>query len=68
VQGSVAVAFSIDRSGNVLDARIVQTSGSSHLDEEARAVVRRASPIPSPPAGLPGSQLDLTLPIQFRIR
>jgi protein TonB len=67
-QGSVAVAFSIDRSGNVLDVRIVQTSGSTHLDEEALAVVKRASPIPSPPAGLPGSKLDLTLPIQFRIR
>lgn len=68
VQGSVAITFSIDRSGNVLDARILQTSGSTHLDEEALAVVRRASPIPSPPAGLPGSKLDLTLPIQFRIR
>lgn len=68
IQGAVAVTFSIDRAGNVLDARIVKTSGSTILDEEALAVVRRASPIPTPPAALPGAKLDLTLPIQFRIR
>jgi protein TonB len=68
IQGSVSVTFSIDRAGSVLDARILTGSGSSFLDEEALAVVRRASPLPSPPAAMVGAQLDLTLPIQFRIR
>lgn len=68
IQGAVSVAFSIDRTGNVLDARIVNSSGSSFLDEEALAVLRRASPLPAPPAAMPGAALDLTLPIHFRVR
>jgi protein TonB len=65
IQGAVSVAFSIDRTGNVLDARIVTSSGSSLLDEEALAVLRRASPLPAPPAAMPGTALDLTVPIHF---
>ncbi len=68
IQGAVSVTFSIDRAGSVLDARILASSGSSFLDEEALAVVRRASPLPSPPAAMAGAQLNLTLPIQFHIR
>jgi protein TonB len=68
IQGAVSVAFTIDRTGSVLDAHVTHSSGSSHLDDEALAVLRRASPLPAPPSGLAGTTLDLTLPIQFRIR
>jgi protein TonB len=65
VQGSVTVIFSIDRDGNVLEAQIAKSSGSSHLDEEALAVLRRASPVPAPP---PAVGLSLKLPIHFHIK
>lgn len=67
-QGSVMVSFSIDREGRVISASIQRSSGSSVLDEEGLAVLQRASPLPAPPAQMAGARLDLTLPIQFRIR
>jgi protein TonB len=67
-QGSVLVEFTIDRAGNVVASRVVQRSGSTFLDEEAIAVLQRASPLPRPPADMTGELFPLTLPIQFRIK
>jgi protein TonB len=63
--GTVQVAFSIDRGGRVLSARLVRGSGDSALDEEAVAMIRRASPVPAPPDGLGGSSIALAVPIRF---
>jgi protein TonB len=68
VQGAVSVAFTIDRTGSVLDVRITSSSGSPVLDEEALAVVRRASPLPPPPSTMKDAALHLTLPVEFKIR
>lgn len=68
VQGAVTVLFAIDRDGNVLEARVAHSSGSSFLDDEALAVLRRASPVPAPPPAVAGAKLNLTLPIRFRIK
>jgi periplasmic protein TonB len=67
-QGVVVVAFTIDRGGQVIASRVAKSSGSPALDEEGLAVLKRASPLPSPPEPLNRSALDLTLPIQFRIK
>ena len=67
-QGDVAVQFTIDRLGAVVASRVVRSSGSSALDDEALAVLQRANPLPAPPSQLGGPTFDLTLPIQFRIR
>jgi len=66
-QGDVAVQFTIDRTGGVIASRVVRSSGSSALDEEALAVLRRANPLPAPPGHVDGTTFDLTLPIQFRL-
>lgn len=63
--GTVQVAFSIDRSGRVLSARLVSGSGDAALDEEAVAMVRRASPVPAPPTGLGGGTIALAVPVKF---
>ena len=52
----------------MIASRVVRSSGSSALDEEALAVLQRASPLPAPPAQVGGTTFDLTLPIQFRIK
>jgi protein TonB len=67
-QGAVNVEFTIDRAGRVLASRVVRSSGSDSLDEEALAVLQRASPLPAPPGQVAGMTFDLVLPIQFRIR
>jgi protein TonB len=67
-QGSVLVEFTIDRSGKVVASRVLRHSGWPLLDEEAIAVLQRASPLPGPPAEMTGELFPLTLPIQFRIK
>jgi len=63
--GTVQVAFSIDRAGRVLSARLVGASGDALLDEEAVAMIRRASPVPAPPEGLGGGSISLSVPVKF---
>jgi protein TonB len=64
--GTVQVAFTIDRGGRVLAARLVRGSGEAALDEEALAMIRRASPVPAPPDGLgAGGSISLSVPVRF---
>ncbi|HKF08241.1 MAG TPA: energy transducer TonB [Xanthobacteraceae bacterium] len=67
-QGIAQVFFSLNRQGRVIDSRIVRRSGTSALDEEALALLRRAQPFPPPPAELPGQRVDLTIPIRFNLK
>jgi periplasmic protein TonB len=64
--GEARLAFSIDRTGRVLASRILHSSGSEALDQEALALVRRAAPFPPPPAGLPDDGLSFVVPIRYR--
>jgi periplasmic protein TonB len=44
---------------------LVRSSGFSSLDQEAQAMVRRASPFPAPPDG---RSVSFTAPASFRIQ
>jgi len=61
--GTAVVAFSVTRGGAVVGARLVRSSGSSALDQAAVATVRRANPVPPPPAGVNGG--SFTIPLHF---
>lgn len=63
--GIVQIAFTIDRSGNVLSSRLVRSSGDSALDQEAVSLPRRASPVPAPPPNVGGGSISLTVPVRF---
>lgn len=63
-RGTATVAFSINRSGQVLSARLVRSSGNPNLDKEAVALVRRASPVPPPPANVKGNSVLLSVPVR----
>ncbi|WP_051328956.1 energy transducer TonB [Geminicoccus roseus] len=68
-QGVASIQFRIDRQGHVLAVRLVDSSGAEVLDEEALAVVRRVSPLPTPPAEMMTADvLDLAAPITFALR
>ena len=65
-RGTASVAFSIDRAGRVLSARLVRSSGDATLDQEAVALARRASPVPPPPPNVGnGGNVLLAVPIRF---
>lgn len=68
VEGVVTVAFAIDGAGQVTGRRILKGSGSPLLDQEALAMLERASPLPAPPVKPASGALNLTLPVQFNIR
>jgi periplasmic protein TonB len=63
--GTASVAFTIARSGQVLSARPIGSSGNPALDAEAVSLPRRASPVPAPPSDFGGSVLTLTVPVHF---
>ena len=67
-RGVAQLAFSVDRSGGVHNARIVQSSGSSILDQETLTLVARAQPLPPPPPEVPGAQIPIVVPIRYNAR
>lgn len=62
--GTAAVNYSLSRTGAVVAARLVTSSGDAALDEEAVAMVRRANPFPAPPPGYTET-LTFTQAIRF---
>jgi len=66
--GVAQLAFSVDRSGGVHNARIVRSSGSSILDRETLTLAERAQPFPPPPPEIIGSQIPIVVPIRYNAR
>jgi len=64
-QGGATVSFALDGSGRVTRVALVRGTGSAILDQEATAMVRRASPFPAPPDG---RSTNFTVPVSFRIQ
>lgn len=67
-EGTVLVAFAIDRGGRLMSFGVRHSSGSSLLDAAAEAMIRRAEPLPAMPASYPGRELALVLPVTFALR
>jgi protein TonB len=67
IEGLVTVQFTVDRAGLVVTSQVLHSSGSQLLDDEAIAMLRRAAPLPVPPAQAQGAAIDLVLPIKFKI-
>ncbi|MGX9425457.1 MULTISPECIES: energy transducer TonB family protein [Bradyrhizobium] len=61
-RGVAYVRFTIDDRGNVLSASLARSSGFAELDQEVLALVRRASPVPTPPAD---ANRAITAPVRF---
>ena len=68
IEGQVTVQFTVDRAGSVVATQILHSSGSLLLDDEAMAMLRRAAPLPAPPAQAQGETFAFVLPIRFKVR
>jgi protein TonB len=68
VKGVTVVRFKVDRSGQVIASEVVKSSGSELLDDEALALLKRASPLPTPPGAIAEEMLDNVLPIYFGMK
>ena len=51
-----------------MSSKIVKSSGSAILDAEALDLIKRAAPLPPPPADIADSDLSLVVPIRFAAR
>jgi periplasmic protein TonB len=67
-EGVAWVRFALDRSGAVVEASLLQSSGHAALDEETLALVRRAAPLPKPPPEVMGDAIALEVPVEFSLR
>ncbi|ELM3740366.1 cell envelope integrity protein TolA [Yersinia ruckeri] len=68
-KGTAIIKFSIDSEGRVLSAMLAGSSGSTLLDSEALAMLKRAQPLPKPPAELlSAGQFVITLPLDFDMK
>ncbi|MDB5570971.1 MAG: putative Protein TonB [Hyphomicrobiales bacterium] len=67
-EGEAAVRFTMDRSGKVLKAAILRTSGSKALDAAALDLLDRAQPLPALPASMKSAQIELVAPVIYRLR
>lgn len=64
----VGVAFTLDRLGHVVSARIARASGDPAFDEAALALMKRADPVPAPPAAVADEGLAFEFPLEFGAR
>jgi protein TonB len=68
IEGIVRVSFTLNRQGQVVAFKMLNSSGHAVLDDEAEALIRRVNPLPAFPKELTITTLELTLPIQFALR
>lgn len=64
-QGTVFVRFSVDQKGNVDDIEVIKKSKFTLLNNEAKAVLHRAAPLPVPPDFILAEQKKIVVPIKF---
>ncbi len=67
-QGVAMLSFTVSRNGQVLGASLARSSGSSALDGETMAMIRRAQPLPSFPPEMTQSSASFTVPVRFFLR
>jgi periplasmic protein TonB len=68
VHGVVTLEFTVDHAGQIVASRVTRSSGSALLDDEAMSLLKRAMPLPTPPAQDSRAIFDFTLPISFQLR
>jgi len=68
ITGVANIAFTVHRNGEVSGVRLTSSSGHAILDDEVRALLQRAAPLPPIPKEIPKDSLSLTVPIRFSSR
>lgn len=66
-EGEVILDLKIDGSGNVLFAKVRESSGHDALDNQALEMVKKASPFPAPPEALRSRSFNISVPVSFKL-
>ncbi len=65
LQGKLSVEFTIGTDGQLEQLRVVRSSGSQLLDDEAIRAIKAAAPFPRIPAWLKGSSLPISASMEY---
>nr|WP_255616560.1 energy transducer TonB [Microvirga puerhi] len=68
ISGVATLRFTMHRSGQVIGASLLRSTGSPVLDEAALAVARPGGNLPPAPDSLPQQQFSLSVPLRFNLR
>jgi len=66
-EGTVLLSFTVLSSGLVKDIKIKQSSGHSLLDRSVKKMLQQASPLPPFPAQQTARELNISIPIVFKL-
>ena len=67
-EGVVTVTFTVGEGGQVSGVKIAQTSGFAPLDDEVKAMLSRAMPLPAIPPHIDEDAITMTLPVAFSLQ
>lgn len=67
-QGTVRIALTIERSGNLTAAIIKQESKHRLLNKAALKAVNKAAPFPELPEAMKSNSFEVNLPVTFRLQ
>lgn len=67
LEGTAHVRFVIDRAGALRATELVASSGHAVLDRAALDLLRRAAPYPALPYRVTAGEVELTLPVEYRL-
>ncbi|HEY8260976.1 MAG TPA: TonB family protein [Methylosinus sp.] len=62
----VTVSFTLDRLGHVVASNVKRSAGDRAFDEAALTMMKRADPVPPPPAATADEGLTFEVPVVFR--
>lgn len=66
-EGEVQLRVTIARKGNIIATQIVRSSGFEVLDQNAIQLVSSSGPLPRPPDALQNKELQIIVPVLFKL-
>ena len=68
MQGNLLILFRLDSQGNLLDSKIVSTSGHEILDKQALEAIKSAHPFPPFPENITVQFLNINASFSYRLK
>lgn len=68
IEGVIHLRFIILANGRGQEIKLVHSSGSKILDQEATATIKRASPFPPPPREIASSSIQMEVSLVFTLK
>ena len=68
LEGRIKVEITVDREGNIVAHTVTKSSGHDVLDREIPKLMKRASPLPVPPADVTDAQLTMVVPLAWALQ